>query len=307
MTTNKAGIPAGTPEWHAARAQGIGASDVGSVLGLNPYKSAQRLWSEKTGRLTPPNLDDNPNVMRGVALETPIAEAFEAQSRHAGAALIIEPCGLLFQADAPHEFILATPDFLIDGIIPVEIKAPSAHNRRQWQSPPPMYEAQVRQQMFVLGAPYGILVAGFTDKNGKITELVSHYINPLDGAEHEANMLLIDQFWKDVQNNQMPVAQSKDTSATLDDLYPNELKGKSITLPVSANEIHQKLEDTNEAIAHYTTERDLLRASLKAMISDAESARLQDGSATYFWKRQDRKGYEVAASSSRVLRVKKED
>ena len=80
MTTDKAGIPAGTPEWHAARAQGIGASDVGSVLGLNPYKSALRLWSEKTGRLTPPNLDNNPNVMRGVALETPIAEAFAAQS-----------------------------------------------------------------------------------------------------------------------------------------------------------------------------------------------------------------------------------
>ena len=302
MTTTRAGIPAGTPQWHAARAQGIGASDVGSVLGLNPYKSALRLWSEKTGRLTPPNLDDNENVMRGVALETPIAEAFAAQS-----GLTIEPCGLLFQADAPHEFILATPDFLIDGIIPVEIKAPSAHNRKQWLSPPPMYAAQVRQQMFVLGAPYGIIVAGFTDKAGKITEIVSHYINPLDGAEHEANMLLLDEFWKNVQNNQMPVAQSKDTSATLDDLYPDELKGKSITLPVSANVIHQELEDINEALARYTTERDLLRASLKALIGDAESARLSDGSATYFWKRQDRKGYEVKASSSRVLRVKKED
>jgi putative phage-type endonuclease len=301
MTTDKAGIPAGTPEWHAARAQGIGASDVGSVLGLNPYKSALRLWSEKTGRLTPPNLDNNPNVMRGVALETPIAEAFAAQS-----GLTIEPCGLLFQADAPYEFILATPDFLMEGMIPVEIKAPSAHNRRQWQSPPPMYEAQVRQQMFVLGAPYGILVAGFTDKNGKITELVSHYINPLDGAEHEANMLLLDEFWKNVQNNQMPVAQSKDTSATLDDLYPNEINGKSITLPVSANALHQQLEDTNEALARYTTERDLLRAALKALIGDAESARLQDGSATYLWRRQERKAYEVAASSSRVLRVKKD-
>jgi putative phage-type endonuclease len=301
---NKAGIPAGTPEWHAARAQGIGASDASSVLGLNPYKSALRLWGEKTGRLIPPNLDDNENVMRGVALETPIAEAFAAQS-----GLIIEPCGLLFQADAPHEFILATPDFTVNAartVIPVEIKAPAAHNRKLWQSPPPMYEAQVRQQMFVMDAPYGILVAGFTDKKGNITEIVSHHINPLDGAEHEANMLLLDEFWKDVQNNQMPATQGKDTSAALDDLYPDELKGKSITLPVSANALHQQLEDTNEALARYTTERDLLRASLKAMIGDAESARLQDGSATYFWKRQDRKGYEVAPSSSRVLRVKKD-
>ena len=301
MTTDKAGIPAGTPEWHAARAQGIGASDVGSVLGLNPYKSALRLWSEKTGRLTPPNLDNNPNVMRGVALETPIAEAFAAQS-----GLTIEPCGLLFQADAPYEFILATPDFLMEGMIPVEIKAPSAHNRRQWQSPPPMYAAQVRQQMFVLGAPYGIIVAGFTDKNGKITEIVSHHIDPLDGAEHEANLLRLEEFWLDVQNDAMPLDKNKDTSATLDDLYPDEHKGKTIVLPVSANAIHQQLEDTNDALARYTTERDYLRAELKAMIGDAETARLQDGSATYLWRRQDRKGYEVAASSSRVLRVKKE-
>jgi putative phage-type endonuclease len=301
---DKTGIPAGTPEWHAARAQGIGASEASSVLGLNPYKSALRLWGEKTGRLTPPNLDDNENVQRGVALEMPIAEAFAKQAEDA-----IEPCGLLFSAEPPYEFILATPDFLMDapdGMIPVEIKAPSIHNRRQWDTPPAMYQAQVRQQMFVLGAPYGILVAGFTDKAGKITEIVSHHIKPLDGAEHEANMLRLEEFWQDVQNNQMPVSQSKDTPAAIDDLYPQELKGKSITLPVSANALHQQLEDTNEALARYTTERDLLRASLKAMIGDAETAWLQDGSARYFWKQQDRKGYEVAPSSSRVLRVKKD-
>ena len=76
---------------------------------------------------------------------------------------------------------------------------------------------------------------------------------------------------------------------------------------MSANALHQQLEDTNEALARYTAERDLLRASLKALIGDAGSARLQDGSATYLWRRQERKAYEVAASSSRVLRVKKED
>jgi putative phage-type endonuclease len=302
--TNKTGIPAGTPEWHAARAQGIGASDAGSVLGLNPYKSMLRLWAEKTNRLEPPNLDDNPNVMRGVALETPIAKAFAAQS-----GLAIQPCGNLFQADPPYEFILATPDFLMEmpgGLCVVEIKAPSAHNRKQWDGPPAMYAAQVRQQMFVMDAPYGILVAGFTDKNDKITEIVSHHIDPLDGAEHEANLLRLEQFWLDVQNDAMPLDKNQDTSATLDDLYPDEHKGKTIVLPVSANAIHQQLQDTNEALARYTTERDYLRAELKAMIGDADTAKLADGSASYLWRRQDRKGYEVAASSSRVLRVKKE-
>lgn len=38
-------------EWHQFRSEGIGSSDIGSVMGLNTYKSLRKLWQEKTGQI----------------------------------------------------------------------------------------------------------------------------------------------------------------------------------------------------------------------------------------------------------------
>lgn len=38
-------------DWLKVRNTGLGGSDCGSILGLNPYKSALTLWSEKTGMM----------------------------------------------------------------------------------------------------------------------------------------------------------------------------------------------------------------------------------------------------------------
>ena len=45
-------------DWLAVRKQGIGSSDAGAAVGLNPYKSQLELWLEKTGRdATLPKID----------------------------------------------------------------------------------------------------------------------------------------------------------------------------------------------------------------------------------------------------------
>ena len=43
----------GTPEWHAARANGIGGSEIAAVLGLSPYESRFSLWHRKKGLIGP--------------------------------------------------------------------------------------------------------------------------------------------------------------------------------------------------------------------------------------------------------------
>jgi predicted phage-related endonuclease len=35
----------------AVRAQGIGASEISALFGMNPYQSAWDVWARKTGRL----------------------------------------------------------------------------------------------------------------------------------------------------------------------------------------------------------------------------------------------------------------
>ncbi len=55
-------------KWLAAR-QGIGGSDASAVLGLNPYKTNQELWMEKTGQRMAPDISDKDYVQYGHAAE----------------------------------------------------------------------------------------------------------------------------------------------------------------------------------------------------------------------------------------------
>ena len=57
-----------------ARSQGIGGSDAGTLLGLNPHKTAVELWLEKTGRM-PIDNTDNPAQEWGRRLEAVVAHA----------------------------------------------------------------------------------------------------------------------------------------------------------------------------------------------------------------------------------------
>ena len=38
-------------DWLKYRTEGIGGSDVSVIAGINPFRSAHRLWLEKTGRI----------------------------------------------------------------------------------------------------------------------------------------------------------------------------------------------------------------------------------------------------------------
>jgi putative phage-type endonuclease len=63
----------GSADWHAWRAQGIGGSEVGTILGLNPYQTPFQLWRIRTKR-DPADIT-NFAIERGQRLE-PKARAF---------------------------------------------------------------------------------------------------------------------------------------------------------------------------------------------------------------------------------------
>lgn len=65
----------GSPEWHAARADGIGGSEIAAVLGLSPWESAFSLWHRKRG-IVPPR-EANTEMDAGRRLEPVICDVFE--------------------------------------------------------------------------------------------------------------------------------------------------------------------------------------------------------------------------------------
>ena len=54
----------------------IGGSDIGTIMGVNPWKSPYTLWAEKTGLVQPDDISDNDAVWFGVKEEDIIAERF---------------------------------------------------------------------------------------------------------------------------------------------------------------------------------------------------------------------------------------
>ena len=68
--------PTTREEWLKARTQGIGGSDAGCIVGANPWKSARKLWREKTGADMPDDISDKPAVKFGKEAEQHLRELF---------------------------------------------------------------------------------------------------------------------------------------------------------------------------------------------------------------------------------------
>lgn len=64
-------------EWLEARKNYIGGSDASAIVGMNPYKTNNDLWLEKTGKVTPEDISDKPYVKYGTNAEIHLRELFK--------------------------------------------------------------------------------------------------------------------------------------------------------------------------------------------------------------------------------------
>lgn len=111
----------------AMRATGIGASEIGAILGLSPYTSPLTIYLRKLG-LVEDSPEPNPYIRWGVRLEPVVAEAYQDET---GIALIGD--GRTTYRHKEYDFALATPDRIAaDHSRLVEIKTTSARNAQNW-------------------------------------------------------------------------------------------------------------------------------------------------------------------------------
>lgn len=69
-------IPLHSQEWFDFRLNGIGGSEMGTILNLNPYETAARVFHEKIGNMEP-NKDDSEFMFWGREHEDKIAEVWQ--------------------------------------------------------------------------------------------------------------------------------------------------------------------------------------------------------------------------------------
>ncbi|OYP14015.1 hypothetical protein CFC35_05475 [Streptomyces sp. FBKL.4005] len=147
----------GSPEWHAARASGIGGSEIAAVLGLSPYESAFSLWHRKQGLIGP--VEESEEMYWGKVHEPAICTRFAAEHPD----LPVTPAPTYAHPDRPWQ--IANPDRHAG---PDLLEAKSSRDAEGWGEEgtdqiPVHYRAQCLWYMDVLGARrcwVAVLIAG---------------------------------------------------------------------------------------------------------------------------------------------------
>lgn len=148
----------GAPDWHAARAKGIGGSEVAPILGLSPFESRFSLWHRKAGLVHP--VEETPEMEWGKRLEPAILQKYRENHPELDFRL---RNGTFHHADRPWQ--IANPDLLaVDRV--VEAKHPLFDD--EWGEPgtdeiPVYYRTQVLWYLDVLGvdrADLCVLIGG---------------------------------------------------------------------------------------------------------------------------------------------------
>lgn len=142
----------GSPEWHEARADGIGGSEVSAIVGLNEYESPYSTWAKKTGKILIEPLT-NWSVRFGKAFEEPILKLWQEEHPE----YTVYRTGTYMHGEYP--YLRANPDALAQdqegNWILIEVKT----SRNFWEETPPGYRAQVMHYLDVLGIEKACLVA----------------------------------------------------------------------------------------------------------------------------------------------------
>lgn len=97
-------------EWLAEREKGIGASDVGAIIGLSPFETPFSLWLKKTGQV--PREPENEAMLMGHLLEPIVAQLWE---RETGERVIKASAADIIYVHPEHPFLRATPDRIVRG------------------------------------------------------------------------------------------------------------------------------------------------------------------------------------------------
>ena len=211
--------------WLEERARGIGASEAGTILGLNPYDSAYSLWLRKTGQI--PAQEETLAMKLGHLMEPVLHRLYEDQTGRT----LVDPGEYQIFSHADYPWLRCTPDRLVtfeDGEQgAVEMKTASINMAKEWSEgeAPLAYQAQLQIQLACLGLMRGE-IAGLIGNSDFL-------ILPYDRNDEflDAIIPVLHEFWECVQNRVAPeVDGSEATVAALAKLHPLD-NGETVDLP----------------------------------------------------------------------------
>tara|TARA_R110002110_G_scaffold54655_1_gene156706 strand:- start:379 stop:1356 length:978 start_codon:yes stop_codon:yes gene_type:complete len=185
------------------RQKGIGGSDAGTAVGVNPYKSPYILYLEKIGAREPEDISHKPAVKRGVRLEPEIMK------------WVKEDLNITLRKDnnthisKEYPYLFCHNDGTVVGSHRIaEIKAPSIHMREKWGEPgtdaiPPYYLAQGVHALAIQPEMEGVDYFAYFDPD------ILHFKLERKKSLIDAYLAKVEMFWNYVLNELPPPPQDE--------------------------------------------------------------------------------------------------
>tara|TARA_R100000329_G_scaffold32552_3_gene30221 strand:- start:977 stop:1528 length:552 start_codon:yes stop_codon:yes gene_type:complete len=176
-------------EWFEIRKNRLTASDFASACGWNKYKSRQKLWQQKTGKVEPEPM--NADMQRGVDLEQSGIDVLEVET-----GLIVNEIG--FKIHDKYDWLGASPDGIIGKQYVVEIKSPRVIHK----TVPDHYMPQIQGQMEICDVEQCYFVS--INEYGHNIILVNR-----DKKYWDSMFPLLEEFWEYIKTDTKPPIRRK--------------------------------------------------------------------------------------------------
>jgi putative phage-type endonuclease len=271
---------------HEHRATGLGGSDAGAALGLNPYKTPVKLYLEKIGEIEPDDLSDNDAVHFGTVLEDTVAAEYE---RRTGNKVRRDNRSL---RHAEHNWMLGHIDRkLVGQPALLECKTAGAWMASDWgpsgsDDVPDAYLVQCLHYLIVTGykrADLAVLIGGQTFR---------HYTIGFDRDLADVVIEREREFWQCVETRTPPEIV---TAQDIADLYPVD-SGDQVLADPALVDAHRDLVKVRETIKARESDKAGIEKRIKAALGEAAELIAPDGSRLVTWK---------TSESSKVLDTKR--
>ena len=246
-------------EWLSWRRKGIGGSDVGAIMGLNPYSSPFDVWAQKTGRAA--DRADNEAMRQGRDFEAYVASRFcEATGKS-----VRQSHWMYRHPERP--YMLANIDRLVVGEKSgLECKTTSVYNEKMYKGGdvPYSYYCQCMHYLAVTGLERWYLAVLVLNKG--------FYWFTIERDEEQIDQIteMEKSFWTYVEADIPPAADgSTATSAILSEMWRGKADQTEVLLSSDDEAPLSRWEAIQEEISQLEDEKRMIENQLKTVLKDA--------------------------------------
>lgn len=266
-------------EWLQSRTQGIGASEVGTILGLNPFETPYQLYLRKKGQ-TPPQ-QENEAMLMGHLLEDAVAQRFAIAT---GVQIIKSTADDFIVYNTARPYMRVSPDRLYWGagmkkndankgvleckttVMPVDVDNVPKH-----------WFCQLQYQLGVCEYSHGALAWIYLGRR-EFGMLPTEF----DAEFFEFLVEQVDEFWtRYIVGNEEPPAYNVEDVVLK---YPRHTLGKTVQATNDVVAACAQLADVNEQLKAVKEQKERLEADIKMAMSDAEAIVAPDDTVLATWR-----------------------